>query len=73
MKVLYLTLSCHYHNDSCIKMGNEENHFNVSLMGWGWGWGEGEGQESQDGVHRPQVRERRAEAENRTHVDCLQA
>ena len=24
-------LHCHHRNDSCIKMGNDENHFNVSL------------------------------------------
>ena len=43
MEVLYLTLCCHHHNDSCIKMGSKENHFNVSLKGWGWGEGEGAG------------------------------
>ena len=25
-------LHCHHQNDSCIKMGSEENHFNVSLI-----------------------------------------
>ena len=29
--VLYLSLHCHRQNDSCIKMGSEESHFNVSL------------------------------------------
>ena len=23
---------CHHHNDSCIKMGSDESHFNVSLI-----------------------------------------
>ena len=23
---------CHYQNDSCIRMGSEESHFNVSLI-----------------------------------------
>ena len=23
--------TCHHQNDSCIKMGSDENHFNVSL------------------------------------------
>ena len=29
--VIYLSLHCHLQNDSCIKMGNDESHFNVSL------------------------------------------
>ena len=28
---LYLTLHCHHQNDFCIKIGSDENHFNVSL------------------------------------------
>ena len=24
--------SCHHRNDSCIKMGSDESHFNVSLI-----------------------------------------
>ena len=32
---LYLLLHCHHQNDSCIKMGNDESHFNVSLIGEG--------------------------------------
>ena len=28
---LYLTLHCHHQNDSCIKMGSDESHFNVLL------------------------------------------
>ena len=24
-------LNCHHQNDSCIKMGSDENHFNVSV------------------------------------------
>ena len=28
---LYLSLHCHHQNDSCIKMGSNESHFNVSL------------------------------------------
>ena len=27
-----LWLQCHHQNDSCIKMGSDESHFNVSLM-----------------------------------------
>ena len=28
----YVTLHCHHQNDSCIKMGSDESHFNVSLI-----------------------------------------
>ena len=27
-----LSLYCHHQNDSCIKMGNDESHFNVSVV-----------------------------------------
>ena len=30
--LLYLSLHCHHQNDSCIKMGNDESRFNVSLI-----------------------------------------
>ena len=30
-KVIYLSLHCHHQNDSCIKMGIDDSHFNVSL------------------------------------------
>ena len=26
------TLHCHHQNDSCVKMGSDESHFNVSLI-----------------------------------------
>ena len=29
---VYLSLHCHNQNDSCIRMGGDENHFNVSLI-----------------------------------------
>ena len=29
---LYLSLHCHHQNGSCIKMGSDESHFNVSLI-----------------------------------------
>ena len=32
-EIIYLSLLCHHQNDSCIKMGSDESHFNVSLMG----------------------------------------
>ena len=30
-EIIYLSLHCHHQNDSCIKMGMDESHFNVSL------------------------------------------
>ena len=30
--LLYLSLHCHHQNDSCIKMGSGESHFDVSLI-----------------------------------------
>jgi len=52
---LYLSLHCHHQNDSGIKMGSDERHFNVSLI---------VREKSQDSVHKPQPfwRERWAEA-----------
>ena len=32
VEIIYLSLHCHHQNDSCIKMGSDENHFNVSLI-----------------------------------------
>ena len=29
---IYLSLHCHHQNVSCIKMGSDESHFNVSLI-----------------------------------------
>ena len=31
-EIIYLSLHCHHHNDSCIKMGSDESHFNVPLI-----------------------------------------
>ena len=30
-EIIYLSLHCHHQNGSCIKMGSDESHFNVSL------------------------------------------
>ena len=30
-EIIYLSLLCHHQNDSCIKMGSDESHFNVSV------------------------------------------
>ena len=29
-EIIYLPLHCHHQNDSCIKMGSDVSHFNVS-------------------------------------------
>ena len=29
---IYISLRCHHQNDSCIKMGSNKSHFNVSLI-----------------------------------------
>ena len=31
-EIIYLALHCHHQNDSCIKMGSDESHFNVSVI-----------------------------------------
>ena len=31
-RLLYLSLHCHHQNDSCIKMGSDESHCNVSVI-----------------------------------------
>ena len=31
-QIIYLSLHCHHKNDSRIKMGSDESHFNVSLI-----------------------------------------
>ena len=28
---IYLSLHCHHQNDTCIKVGSDESHFNVSV------------------------------------------
>ena len=30
-EIIYLLLHCHHQNGSCIKMGSDESHFNVSV------------------------------------------
>ena len=30
-EIIYPSLHCHHQNDSCIKMGSHESHFNVSV------------------------------------------
>ena len=49
-EIIYLSLHCHHQNDSCIKMGSDESHFNVSEL---------RRTKSQDSVHRPQLLKRK--------------
>ena len=35
--IIYLSLHCHHQIDSCIKMGSDESHFNVSVGSDGQG------------------------------------
>ena len=30
-EIIYLSLHCHHQNAFCIKMGNDDSHFNVSV------------------------------------------
>ena len=32
MEIIHLSLHCHHQNDSCIKIGSDESHCNVSLI-----------------------------------------
>ena len=32
-EIIYLSLHCHHQNDSCIRVGGDESHFNVSVGG----------------------------------------
>ena len=31
-EIIYLPIQCHHQNDSCIKMGSDDSHFNFSLI-----------------------------------------
>ena len=31
-EIIYLSLHCHHQDDSCIKVGSGESHFNVSFI-----------------------------------------
>ena len=44
-EIIYLSLHCHHQNDSCIRMGSDESHFNVSV---------GRDGQSHKTVHKPQ-------------------
>jgi len=52
-EIIHLSLYCHYQNDSCIKMGSDESHFNVSLIV------RDRGTEPQDSIHRTHLLKRK--------------
>ena len=56
-EIIYLSLHCHHQNDSCIKMDNDESHFNVSLI---------VRDKVKDSGHRPQLLKRK---ENRSRFE----
>ena len=57
-EIIYLSLHCHHQNDSCIKMGSDESHFNVSVGS------DGQSHKTVSTNHNLFRRERRAEAES---------
>ena len=56
-RLVLLHCQCHHQNDSCIKMGGDESHFNVSLTVRDKVTRRCS--QSQDGVHRPQLLNRK--------------
>ena len=63
-EIIYLALHWHHQNDSCIMMGSDESHFNVSFIV----------RDSHETVHKPQLfrRERGAEAESSRGLSVYQ-
>ena len=56
-EIIYLSLHCYHKNDSCIKMGSDESHFNVSVGS------DGQSHKTVSTIKpQPFRRERRAEA-----------
>ena len=47
-EIIYLSLHCHHQNDTCIKMANNESHFNVSVGS------DGQSHNIEDSVHKLQ-------------------
>ena len=31
-EIIYLSLHCHHQNDSCITIGSDDSHFNISFI-----------------------------------------
>ena len=58
---MYLSLHCHHQNDSCIKMGSDGSHFNVSVT-----------VRAKVPRHRPQTKREKGEPKRiRTEVPLL--
>ena len=65
-EIIYLSLHCHHQNDSCIKIGSDKNHFNVSVGS------EGESHKTVSTNHNP-FEEKGEPKRNRTEVLLLPA
>ena len=61
-EIIYLSLHCHHQNDSCIKMGSDECHFNVSV---------GSDGQSHKTVHKPQFFSEQKGEPKRYRTDVL--
>ena len=59
-EIIYLSLHCHHQNDSCVKVGSDESHFNLSY------YCEGQSHKTASTDHNF-GRERRAEAGSKRH------
>ena len=55
-EIIYLSLHCHHRNDSYIRMGSDESHFNVSIKS------DGQSHKTVSTNHNFLTEERRAEA-----------
>ena len=64
-EIIYPSLHCHHQNDTCIKMGSNESHFNVSLIE--------RDSELQESVHKPQLLMRKESRSGIEPRSCLQA
>ena len=62
--IIYLSLHCHYQDDSCFKMWSDENYCNFSLIV--------RDKVTRLSVHRPQLLEEKGESKQiRTEVPLL--
>ena len=66
-EIIYLSLHCHHQNDSCIRMGSDESHFNVLLIVGT------KSQDTLDSVHRAQLLKRKESRSGFEPRSCLPA
>ena len=72
MEIIYLSLHCHHQNDSCIKMGSDESHSNVSLTARDKVTRQKTRHKSQDSVHKHNPFEEKGEPKRiRTEAPLL--